>query len=64
MVADLAAAPAHPEDQVCPGVDRRELGHPDMLEQPQDRELALLVDQGVISQDGEVEEQVRSPGWR
>jgi hypothetical protein len=64
VVADLAASATDPQDQVCPGVNGRELGHPDVLEQPQDRELSLLVDQGVISQDSEVEEQVSSPGWR
>jgi hypothetical protein len=35
-----------------------------MLKQAQDRKLALLVDQGVVGEDGEVEQQVRSPGSR
>jgi hypothetical protein len=49
---------------VGPRVHGGKLGHPDMLEQPQHRELALLVDQGVVRQDREIEDQVRPPGWR
>jgi hypothetical protein len=63
MIADLGAASAHPEHQMRPGMHGRELRHPDMLKQSQHRELALLVDQGVIGQDREIEQQLRPPGW-
>jgi hypothetical protein len=36
-------------------VDRREVGDPHMLEQPQHRQLALLIDERVVGEDGEVE---------
>jgi hypothetical protein len=58
VVADLAAPPAHPKHQVSPRVHRRELGDPDVLEEAEHRELALLVDQGVVREDREVEVQV------
>jgi len=64
MIADLAAATSHPQHEVGPGVHRGELGHPDMLEESQDGELPLLVDQGVIGEDREVEEQINPPGWK
>jgi hypothetical protein len=41
-----------------------EAGDPDVLEEPQHGQLALLVDQGVIGEDGEIEMQVRRPGSR
>jgi hypothetical protein len=47
---------------VGPGADRGELGEPDVLEDPQDAELSLLIDQGVIRDQGEVEMQLRTPG--
>ena len=64
VLADLGAPPTHPQDQMGPRVNRRELGHPHMLEQAQDGELALLIDQGVVGEDGKVEQQVSSPGSR
>ena len=36
VIADLAAAAPHPEDEMGPRVHRGELGHPDVLKQPQD----------------------------
>jgi hypothetical protein len=45
------------------GADRREAGNPHVLKDAQHAELALLVDQGVVRDDGEVEMQVRPPGW-
>ena len=41
--------------QVGSGMDRGEVGHPDVLEDAQHGELALLVDQGVVGEDREVE---------
>jgi hypothetical protein len=55
VLADLGAPTAEAEHQVGAGMHRREVGHPDMLEQPEHRQLALLVDEGVVCQDGEVE---------
>jgi hypothetical protein len=48
---------------VSAGADRREFGQPDVLEDAQDAQLALLVDQGVVGRQCEVEVQVRTPGW-
>jgi hypothetical protein len=36
-------------------VDRREVGDPDVLEDAEHAELALLVDEGVVGEDGEVD---------
>jgi hypothetical protein len=60
---DLGPPPAHPEDQVRARMQGRELRYPDVLEEAEDRKLAVLVDQGVIGEDREVEEQVSSRGW-
>lgn len=40
-------------------VHRREARHPDVLKQPKDRELALLIDQRVIREDREIELQTQ-----
>ncbi len=62
--ADFCAASPHPKHQVGPGMDRRKPTDPHMLENAEDRKLALLVDQGVVSQDREVDLQLRTPGSR
>ncbi len=64
MDPDLGPAPAHPEDQVRTGADRRKVREPDVLEDPQHAELALLVDQGVVGDDGKIEPQITPPGSR
>jgi hypothetical protein len=46
------------------GADGRKAGQPDVLKNTQDAELSLLVDEGVIGDEGEIEVQVRRPGWR
>ena len=56
--ANLGAAPADPENQVGPGVYRRKVGKPDVLEHPEHTQLSLLIDQGVIGDDGKVEVQL------
>jgi hypothetical protein len=61
--ADLGPPPPDPEYQVGAGADRREFGEPDVLENAQDAQLALLVDQGIVGRQREVEVQVRIPGW-
>jgi hypothetical protein len=64
VLADLGPLAFHPEHQVGAGMHRREAGHPDVLEQPQHGQLALLVNQRVIGQDREIEIQLRPPGSR
>ena len=53
----FGASSPHSEHQVGPGVHRREIGEPHVLKHAQDAELALLIDKGVIGDDGEVEVQ-------
>jgi hypothetical protein len=55
---DLGAPPAHPEHQMGPGVDSGKVGEPDVLKHAEHAELALLVDQGVIGDDREIEVQL------
>ena len=57
--ADLRAPPPHPQHEMGPRMDRRELGDPDMLEDPQDRKLSLLIDEGVVGKNREVESQAQ-----
>ena len=57
VLPDLGAPAAHPEHQMRARMHGRELWHPDVLEQPQHGELALLVDQGVVGENREIEEQ-------
>ena len=57
--ADLGAAAADPEHQVGARVNARELRHPDVLKQAKDGQLALLIDQGVVGEDREVEQQAQ-----
>jgi hypothetical protein len=37
------------------GVDGREVGDPDVLKDAEDAELPLLVDEGVVGENGEVD---------
>jgi hypothetical protein len=55
---DLGAPPAYPEHEVGPGIDGRKIGEPDVLKHAQHAELALLVDQGIIGDDREIEVQL------
>jgi hypothetical protein len=64
MGADFRAPATHPQHQVSARVDRWKLGNPDVLKQAQNRELTLLIDQGVVSQNGEVEMQLKPREWR
>ncbi|HZI75783.1 MAG TPA: hypothetical protein VFD73_17525 [Gemmatimonadales bacterium] len=57
--ANFRATPADPEDQMGTGVHRWEVGQPDVLEHPEHTQLSLLVDQGVISDNGKVEVQLQ-----
>jgi hypothetical protein len=56
---NLGTPTPNSEHQMSPGVHCREIREPDVLEHAQDTELALLVDQGVIGDDGEIEMQLR-----
>jgi hypothetical protein len=57
MHTDLGAPPPNPEHQVSARIHCREVGEPDMLEHAEHTELALLIDQGVIRDDCEIEVQ-------
>jgi hypothetical protein len=57
--ANFRATPADPEDQMGTGVHRGEVGEPDVLEHPEHTQLPLLIDQGVISDNGKVEVQLQ-----
>src|SRR6266699_925438 len=62
VLADLGALSFEAQHQVQARVHGGELLHPDVLENPQDGELARLIDDGVVGDDGEVEMQATS--WR
>ena len=55
--ADFRPAPSHPKDQVGARVDGWKVREPDMLKHTEHAELALLVDQGVVGDNSEVEVQ-------
>src|SRR4029077_19137500 len=55
MLADLRALTLEAQHKVQTRVHRRELLHPDVLEDAQHRELAGLIDDRVVGDDGEVE---------
>jgi hypothetical protein len=57
MNADLGAPAPNPEHEVSPRVYRGEVGEPDVLKHAEHAELALLIDQGVIGDDSEIEVQ-------
>ena len=57
MRSDFGAAPPDSEHQVGSGMNGRKRGHPHVLEQSQNGELALLIDKGVVGEDGEIEVQ-------
>jgi hypothetical protein len=56
--ADFGPSASHPQDEVSARVDGGKVGQPDVLKHAQHAELALLVDQGVVGDDGEVEVQL------
>jgi hypothetical protein len=55
--SDLRTPAPHSQDQMSSGIHGWEIREPDMLEHPQHAELALLIDQGIIGDDGEIEVQ-------
>jgi hypothetical protein len=57
MNADLGPPPPNPKHEVGPGIYRGEVGEPHVLEHAEHAELALLIDQGVVGDDGEIEVQ-------
>ena len=57
MSANFSAPSPNPEHQVSPGIYRREIGEPDVLKHAEHAEFALLIDQGVVRDDREVEVQ-------
>jgi hypothetical protein len=58
---DLGAPPAHAEHEMGAWVHRGKRAHPHMLEDAKNGELALLIDQGVVREDREVDVQLSSP---
>jgi hypothetical protein len=56
--ANLGPAAPHSKNQMGAGVYRGEIGQPDVLEHAQHAEFALLVDQGIVSDHGEIEMQL------
>jgi len=42
-------------------VHRGKVGNPDVLKETQHRQLALLIDEGVVGEDREIEQQFTSP---
>lgn len=55
--ADFGAPPPNPEYQMSPGIHRGEVGQPDVLKHAKHAELALLIDEGVVGDDSEIEVQ-------
>jgi hypothetical protein len=54
---DLRASSADAQHEVRPRTDRRETGEPDVLEDAENAELTLLIDEGVVGDECEVEMQ-------
>ena len=57
MNAYFGASSPHSEHKVGPGIYRGEVGEPHVLKHAQYAELALLIDEGVVGDDSEVEVQ-------
>jgi hypothetical protein len=55
--AYLGAPAPNPKHQVRAGIDRGKVGEPDVLKHPEHAELSLLVDQGIVGDDREIEMQ-------
>jgi hypothetical protein len=56
--SDLGTPSANPKHQVGAGIYRREIGEPHVLKHAEHTELALLIDQGVVSDYREIEMQL------
>jgi hypothetical protein len=57
VLPDLGAPAPQAEHQVSARMHRGEVRHPHVLKEPEDRELALLVDEGIVRQNREIEQQ-------
>ena len=55
--ADFRPAPSHPKDEVSARVNGGKVREPHVLKHAEHAELALLVDQGIVGDDSEVEVQ-------
>ena len=55
MIAKLGASSPEMQHQVRPRVHRRELLYGDVPPDPEHRELAALVEQGIVAKEGEVD---------
>ncbi len=61
VLTDLGALALEAQHQMQARVHRRELLHPDVLEDAQHRQLAGLIDNRVVGDDGEVEVHASRP---
>jgi hypothetical protein len=61
---DFRAAASHSEHEMGAGADRRKIAEPDMLKNAKHAQLALLIDEGVVGDEGKIEMQLRTLGWR
>jgi hypothetical protein len=55
--ANFSTSSPYSENQMSPGVNRGEVRQPDMLKHAEHAELALLIDQGIISDNRKIEVQ-------
>ena len=55
--SDLGTSSTDPQHEMGAGTDGREAGEPDVLEDAKNAELSLLIDEGVIGDEREVEMQ-------
>jgi len=62
MHTNLVALRAQPHHEVGARVHCRKPAHPHMPENAEHRQLALLVEEGVVGKNGEVDVQFRPPG--
>ena len=57
VAADLGSPAPNPKHQMSTRINRREVGEPDVLKHAEHAELALLIDEGVVGDDREIEVQ-------
>jgi hypothetical protein len=60
---DFIALRAQPHHEVGARVHRRKPAHPHVPEDAKHRQLALLVEEGIVGEDRKVDVQLRPPGW-
>jgi hypothetical protein len=63
MNPDFRAASSHPQHQVSARVDCGKVGQPDVLKHAKHAQLSLLIDEGIIGDNREIEVQLSRPVW-